>query len=124
MTALRRLSSYVPPAPFVAGSTLTRITFAQVEGKEPVFTGDPPAFAVVVWPMRDGLVDVEAALRGEARATTWTPIEGELRRLIELLTDGWDLARGDVLVGGGKVIPQLESLRRSPYMPLLDVKPR
>jgi hypothetical protein len=114
----RRLSTCTPPAPFVAGATLTRLTFMEVEGREPVCRGLVPTLAVVVWPMQtSGRIDPDAIVRGEAVVTTWTPTAAELARLLELIAAGWDLAGGDVLVGGGRVIPQLETMRQSEYMP-------
>ena len=114
----RRLSSYSAPAPFVSRPDLQRLTFVDVDGREPVYQGTPPTFAVVVWPMNgNGYMDEAAVLRGEARITTWTPSAAELTRLLELVADE-DVAPGEIpAVGGGRVIPQLESMRRSEYMP-------
>lgn len=117
--AHRRLSSYAPPAPFVAAAgKIARLTFAEVDGREPIARGAVPELAVVVWPTDDqGYLDEAAVRRGEARVTTWSPTAAELARLAELLAAGWDLARGDVLVEAGRVIPQIDSMRRSEWMP-------
>jgi hypothetical protein len=119
-----RLSSPSPRAAFSSSSDhIARITFAWIEDGEPVVQGVGPYRAVVVvWPTdARGYVDVAAVRNGQARVTTWDLSERELDALRELVVEGWNFERFDLMVTGGpwapRFMPAVGSLRRCEFMP-------
>ena len=123
---LGRVRLSVPAAPFVSlGGCLTRITFAIVDGGEPVVFAAPCRTVVVVWPCDPrGYVDVEAVYAGRTRTAVWELAEREVAGLRNLLSEGWTFDDVDLLVGGGvsapRLIPASRSLRECEHYPRID----
>jgi hypothetical protein len=123
--ALARLNLTAPESAFAsAPSRWARLSFLQVDDNGvPVISQACNRAVVVVWP-GDERVDVEAARRGEAQATTWDLSPAEVAALARLVRAGWRFDRYDLLVRGGptapEFVPALWSLRTSPFAPQLS----
>jgi hypothetical protein len=115
-----RLRLSGPRQPFVSGREAARISFAWLDGREPVIFGTTTP--VIVWPTdARGFVDVGLVRAGNTRVTTWTLSDREVDALRELFDAQWDFAEHDLIVSGGPsspaFMPTARSLRASDHCP-------